>query len=289
MEEKLRRFEMIRAARKISLVIGTLFTVFALGGLLSVNAEAKTKKTQSVTPEEQTVIDLTKYIEALNLTGADQATIDTANKALEQAKAVVEAQALQKAQLEAYEAELKKQQAEYEKALKKASRNSKFSPDNFPFIFVGDSRTVQMHDVVGDTGVCFIAENARGYNWFVEKAIPQIDAHVGKGTKILINLGVNDPGNADKYVALVNQKAAEWNAKGAKVYYATVYPVTENPYTSEEQVKAFNQKLVTGLQGVNIIDTYTWLKSTGYQMVDGLHFSGGTTANIYAYLIQSLM
>lgn len=287
---------MNKLIRKIPVVICLAMMLLVIGSTLGVRAEAKTKKAEPVSPEEQTVTDLTRYIEALVLTGADQATIDAANKALENAVAAVEAQkalAAQqeaaKAQQAAYEAELKKQQAEAEKIWKKMNKGQKFDPNVFPFIFVGDSRTVQMHDVVGDTGVSFIAENSRGYDWFAEKAIPRIDPHVGKGTKIVINLGVNDPGNIDKYIALVNQKSVEWTAKGAKVYYATVYPVTDNPYTTEEQVKMFNQKLATGLQGVQIIDTYTWLKSVGYQMVDGLHYSSGSTANIYAYLIQNIM
>lgn len=254
-------------------------------GINSVEAQAKRKNTQPVTAEQQLVNDLTTYLNVLVTTGASSEDIIKAQEALKVAQA-----ALDEANARAMaEATIRKQQAEYEKALKKLLGQKNHDPNVYPLIFIGDSRTVQMHEAVGDTGAWFVGENGKGYKWFVEKAIPKVDAHVGKGTRILINLGVNDPGNADKYVAEVNRKTLEWTAKGANVYYATVYPVTENPYTTDEAVQVMNQKLVLGLQNVAIIDTYTWLKATGYKMVDGLHFTDSTYINIYHYLFQSVM
>ena len=64
----------------------------------------------------------------------------------------------------------------------------------------------------------WIAKSSQGYKWFASEAVPQIDAVVGRGTKILINLGVNDVANVNAYAELVNKKAAEWTQKGATVY-----------------------------------------------------------------------
>lgn len=155
-------------------------------------------------------------------------------------------------------------------------------------IFVGDSRFVQMHEAVGETGVTWICESAKGYNWFVENAIPRIDNLVGKGTKILINLGVNDTKHADKYINMVNGKAAEWTSKGATVYYASVNPCWENPYVTNDEVIAFNSKVSANLVGVHWIDSYTFLTENGYRLVDGLHFSPETSAVIYNYYITSI-
>lgn len=155
-------------------------------------------------------------------------------------------------------------------------------------ILVGDSRFVQMHEAMGDTGATFMAQNSKGYDWFVENAIPRIDPLVTKGTTIVINLGVNDLGNIDKYLSKVNAKAVEWKAKGAKVYYATVNPVWENPYSTEEGVVAFNTKLVNGIIGVDIIDTHSFLVANGYKLVDGLHYDGPTYANIYYYIMSQI-
>ncbi len=155
-------------------------------------------------------------------------------------------------------------------------------------IFVGDSRFVQMHEAVGETGVTWICENSKGYKWFEENAVPRIDNLVGKGTKILINLGVNDPEHHYSYINLVNGKAAEWTQKGATVYYASVNPVWDNPYTTKEEVITFNSKVSAGLVGVHWIDSYTFLNENGYRIVDGLHYAPETSAVLYNYYITCI-
>ena len=156
-------------------------------------------------------------------------------------------------------------------------------------IFVGDSRFVQMQASVGANDCTWIAESAKGYKWFEEKAIPRIDNCVGKGSKILINLGVNDTGNIQKYITLVNAKAAEWTSKGATVYYASVNPVWENPYVTEEKVEYFNTQMQNGISSdVHWIDSHSYLMSVGYRLVDGLHFSTETYQNLYAYFMSCM-
>lgn len=156
-------------------------------------------------------------------------------------------------------------------------------------IMVGDSRFVQMQANIGENSCTWIAESGKGYKWFSENAVARIDGCVGKGSKILINLGVNDPGNMKNYAELVNAKAAEWVGKGAKVYYASVNPVWENPYVTEEQVVYFNSQLQGSLSGdVHWIDSHSYLNSIGYKLVDGLHFNAETYQNLYAYFMSCL-
>lgn len=156
-------------------------------------------------------------------------------------------------------------------------------------ILVGDSRFVQMQANVGENSCTWIAESGKGYTWFTENAIARIDGCVGKGSKILINLGVNDPGNLNNYLEIVNAKAAEWTGKGAKVYYASVNPVWENPYVTEEQVEYFNSQMQNGLSGdITWIDSHSYLNTIGYKLVDGLHFNAETYQNLYAYYMGCL-
>ncbi|MCH5250934.1 MAG: SH3 domain-containing protein [Lachnospiraceae bacterium] len=156
-------------------------------------------------------------------------------------------------------------------------------------ILVGDSRFVQMQNSVGANSCTWIAESGKGYNWFSEKAITRIDSCVGKGSKILINLGVNDTSNLQKYISLVNAKADEWVSKGATVYYSSVNPVWENPYVNEEQVEYFNSQMKGSLNGnVHWIDSHSYLTSIGYKLVDGLHYSEETYQNLYAYYMSCL-
>ena len=156
-------------------------------------------------------------------------------------------------------------------------------------IFVGDSRFVQMQNSVGENSCTWIAESSKGYNWFNEKAIARIDNNVGNGSKILINLGVNDVGNLQKYISLVNSKANEWVGKGATVYYSSVNPVWENPYVTEEQVEYFNSQMQANLnENVHWIDSHSYLNSVGYRLVDGLHYSTETYQTLYAYYMSCM-
>ncbi len=155
-------------------------------------------------------------------------------------------------------------------------------------IMVGDSRCVQMQAAVAGGGCAWVCENSKGYNWFVEKAIPRIDPSVGKGTKIVICLGVNDPGNVQKYAEMANAKAAEWAQRGARVYFVSVNPVWENPYTTQEQVETFNRTIPPLLSGVTWIDTHSALVANGYKLKDGLHYDDATYVNIYNMIMGSI-
>lgn len=156
-------------------------------------------------------------------------------------------------------------------------------------ILVGDSRFVQMQNSVGENSCTWIAETGKGYKWFSENAVAQIDSCVGKDSKILINLGVNDLGNSQKYLTLVNSKAEEWVDKGAQVYYASVNPVRENPYVTEEQVENFNSQMQDGLSAdVTWIDSHSYLCSIEYQSPDGLHYNKETSRNLYDYYMSCL-
>lgn len=271
----------------------TIFAVFGNG--VTVYSYAATKSVTAT--EEKELNELIKYRDRLIKSGGSEADIAFANSAIECQQQLIASKQAEAESAKAQETAVKAQeeaakmaakaQAEalkqYEAALKKAG-----IPMANGVILVGDSRFVQMHEAMGETGAKYFAQNAQGYKWFSETAIPNIDKCVGKGIKVVINLGVNDPGNADKYVALVNAKAAEWTAKGAKVYYATVNPVWDNPYTTEDQVKMINNKLITGLQGVKIIDTHTYLMNNGYKLRDGLHYDVPTYQAIYTYIINNL-
>ena len=155
-------------------------------------------------------------------------------------------------------------------------------------VIIGDSRCVQMRDSTGGGGCVWICENGKRYEWFAENAVPRADAVVGKGTKVVVCMGVNDPGDASKYAALVNVMAAQWAARGAKTYYVSVNPVWENPYTSEEEVMNFNATILPQLVGVRWIDTHTYLMNTGYNLVDGLHYDNATNVKIFSAIIGSL-
>ena len=153
---------------------------------------------------------------------------------------------------------------------------------------IGDSRCVQMKAAVGGGGCSWICENSKGYKWLNEKAIGNADPSVGNGTKVVICLGVNDTKNVRNYANLINAKAAEWAARGAKVYYVSVNPVWTNPYVTQEQVDTFNNTMPSLLSGVTWVDTQSWLKQNGYKLVDGLHYDDATSVNIFNLIMGSI-
>lgn len=161
-------------------------------------------------------------------------------------------------------------------------------PEPASVLFIGDSRCVQMRAAVSDGGCSWICQNSKGYEWLESTALAQADRIIGKGTKVVICLGVNDTGNVNRYASLVNQKAAEWAGRGAKTYYVSVNPVTENIYRTEEEVQYFNATLPGLLSGVTWIDTHTYLVEHGFQMKDGLHYTDPSSVTIFNLIISSL-
>ncbi|MCR5251441.1 MAG: SH3 domain-containing protein [Lachnospiraceae bacterium] len=155
-------------------------------------------------------------------------------------------------------------------------------------VIVGDSRCVGMREATGGGGVSWICENSKEYEWFKGTAIPQLDAIVGKGTKVVICMGVNDTDHAYSYAPLINQKAAEWAARGARTYFVSVNPVGDNPYTNMDNVVNFNNIMINNLSGVKYIDTCNWLIANGYVCNDGLHYDPTTNQRIFSVIIGSL-
>lgn len=156
-----------------------------------------------------------------------------------------------------------------------------------PFLFVGDSRTVQMKTAVGSTDKAYVAKVGEGYNWFKNTALSQIPNYAGNGTIMIINFGVNDLANASKYIKLVNNNIDAWTEAGIKVYYAAVTPVKNYKTVSNEQIEKFNAKLKSQLDPrITWIDGYTYLKQNGFSTGDGLHYNNSTYKNLYSYYMS---
>ncbi len=85
-------------------------------------------------------------------------------------------------------------------------------------VFIGDSRMVTLKDAVernlGSCAAAVVAKNGSRHEWLYDTGIPQADKIIGKGSRVVINMGVNDLSDADKYAKDVNYWAAVWSAKG---------------------------------------------------------------------------
>ncbi len=156
-----------------------------------------------------------------------------------------------------------------------------------PYVFVGDSRTVQLQMAVGSTDKAYIAQVGEGYSYFKNTALPAISNYAGAGTSLIINFGVNDLANASKYISLVNNNIDAWTEAGITVYYAAVTPVGNCTTVSNSQIESFNAKLQSELDPrVKWMDGYSYLTQTGFSTPDGLHYSSDTYKSLYAYYMS---
>lgn len=161
-------------------------------------------------------------------------------------------------------------------------------------VFIGDSRMVTLKEAVernlGPCPAAVIAKGGSRYEWFYDTAIPQADKIIGNGSRVVINMGVNDLSDADKYAQQVNYWAAVWSARGAKIYYASVNPVWANSYgMTEERVQLFNARLQSQLiPQVTWLDSHTYLLQSGVHATDGVHYKDDTNLVLYNYYMTMI-
>lgn len=152
-------------------------------------------------------------------------------------------------------------------------------------VYIGDSRTEGLRDVNSDSKNTFICLSSMGYDWMLSTAFPQAESYASSGTAFVILMGVNDLYHQNSYISAINQKAAEWKKKGAVVYFASVGPVQNDPYTSNSEIESFNRALKNGLSSdVRYIDLYGELNKSGYQTVDGTHYTNAVSKNILSFI-----
>jgi len=162
------------------------------------------------------------------------------------------------------------------------------SVPSVPYVFVGDSRTVQMEAAVGTGSNVWISKVGQGYSWF-KNQIDLIDDYAGNGTKVIINMGVNDLANASKYISLINSYMDSWTEQGITVYYAAVTPVYDGISVSNSQIETFNATMQAGLDSrITWIDGYSYLLSTGFSSSDGLHYNYDTYRSLYSFYMSTI-
>lgn len=152
-------------------------------------------------------------------------------------------------------------------------------------VYIGDSRTEGLRDVNSDSKNTFICLSSMGYDWMMSTAFPQAESYASSGTAFVILMGVNDLYHQNSYISAINQKATEWKKKGAVVYFASVGPVQNDHYTSNSEIESFNRALKNGLSSdVGYIDLYGELNKSGYQTVDGTHYTNAVSKNILSFI-----
>lgn len=153
-------------------------------------------------------------------------------------------------------------------------------------LFVGDSRTVGMKEVVQNIN-CIAQVGAK------IDLIYENDSLIRNTNSdcVVIGLGINDYNNPSKYINYANSLGEELRIP---VFFVTVNPVDEqkvkeNGYKlSNKYVDEFNEKLFKNAQSYIVIDTNSYVNETGFFAYDGLHYDSDTYQRIYDYIMQEV-
>ena len=162
--------------------------------------------------------------------------------------------------------------------------NSNAKEKSKAYVYIGDSRTVGMNNVVEmdkrkDTFV--IAKSGMGYAWLVDTAIPELEK-IQKNNNydryiIIFNLGVNDLGNIDKYIEIV-PKLQNYG----ELYYVSINPTVDAVGGIQcKSIEKFNNAIIAEEKHINYVNSYSYLKKIGYYAEDGMHYDEETYINLY--------
>ncbi len=205
-------------------------------------------------------------------------------------------------------------QGEVEKKVSKASGTSR---DYDSVIMVGDSRFYHTYIDYGISAdnTYFVVRQGRGYNWLVNTAYSKIlteaqrnyeynQQYGGTGrTAIVLNLGVNDLTNINKYLNFVNTKLVDLAVQyDCDLYYVSINPVAESKFGSGGKndntkkmsaILTFNKKLKNGLDySVEYIDTCTYLTNKySYEEItvsDGVHYTSQASRVIFDRIMLTI-
>lgn len=159
------------------------------------------------------------------------------------------------------------------------------------YIFVGDSRTVGVSEAVdAPDNVYFVAEVGKGYSWFCDTALGQVDEIIGSHDYddwvIVSSLGVNDLGNAEKYKQKYKDLCSgEW--KDYEFYIVSVTCIDESKYqgtVTNEAIREFNSRMQYYR---NYIDIYGLSEDTIISR-DGLHYCAEVYEQLYDEVIRRI-
>ena len=162
------------------------------------------------------------------------------------------------------------------------------SKNTYETLFImGDSRSVGMSYIDDSTSHQYTAKVSEGYKYFNNNYEAVLEKATSKDA-IIINFGINDLSNIDKYIELFNKIAK--NTK-AEIYFLTVNPVdeekeTKNGYTiKNKDIDTFNEKMIKGLDSkITVIDSNSILKEEGFDTTDGIHFTKDTYKKILSII-----
>lgn len=194
--------------------------------------------------------------------------------------------------LDKIEEEKKKNNSSNDSSNKHGGKSGSFEPSSNSdkyVILVGDSRFRGMCDYVTlDSNTSCIAKVGEGYYWLTSSnVVSQMDELIkaNPNSYVVVNLGVNDYGNASSYANYYNNLTTKYT--NIKLIVVSVNPIDDSVaskygYTAKDSgVVTFNNTIKPLLNSkISYCDTYSKIKSN-FKTSDGIHYTADTYSNIY--------
>ena len=156
------------------------------------------------------------------------------------------------------------------------------------YIWVGDSRTVQMGDAMGNADY-YIAESGEGYRWFSEDGLPLLHEAIKESPNlpVIFNLGVNDYSSLYNYLELYRSLMTEY--PDTRFYYLAVYPIDPEVciYITNEEIQDFNAHLKE-LSPNTYLDSYSFLTENELLTYDGIHYPEDVSRKLYQFATAAI-
>lgn len=156
------------------------------------------------------------------------------------------------------------------------------------FLFVGDSRTIGMGEAVNDS-CTYIGAEGEGYHWFSSEGIDSLDQELKANPEriVIFNFGVNDPENVNLYIDLYHSLMEQY--PNATFYQLSVNPLIDSDgfNTTNEMISLFNATVQSSFPS-NYIDSCSYLTTTGFETVDGLHYTDATYKKIHDFVVDKI-
>lgn len=169
-----------------------------------------------------------------------------------------------------------------------SSSEAQKSPQNHFLIWVGDSRTVGMHDAVQDDCI-YIGASGEGYDWFAASGESEMRAALKDhpDAPVILNLGVNDYDNMDRYLTRYRSLVKE--LPDTRFYFMSINPVepTLCKNITNEQISDFNTHLKEAFPD-SYIDTFTYIMVNEISTFDGVHYSEEAYQTLHDFVVQYL-
>ena len=155
---------------------------------------------------------------------------------------------------------------------------------------IGDSRFVGMSGVDNNDNHVYHAKVSSGYSFMIEN-LNSIKNNITKNDIVVVNHGVNDLGNKEKYAKFLNNFQEETKCT---IYFVTINPIndalaTQHGYlVKNNSVIEFNDYMKDNLnKNIKVIDTYSAIIDN-FKTSDGIHYHNETYKQILKTIVDTI-